>query len=117
MRVLLRFGVSLNALPAILLIRTFDGRILFYDRILSAKNLYRLCVNTKNLIITVRPLDPCLKESSRFVKLVCGCNRLSFYFDFEKVPVIEEKQTFYLNDQVYGMPVPTAYMCFYRIFS
>ena len=116
MKVLLRIGVSPNALPAMLIVRTFDGRILFYDRILSTEKPYRLCVNTKDLIFTVRPFDIRLAESSRFVKLGCGCNRLSFFFDFPRRGVICGEQTFYLNDHVYGMPIGSACLCFCDVY-
>lgn len=112
MKVRLNFSVSENALPALLIIRSFDGRLILYKRIYRRQNFLCFCTCRRNLIITVRPYNADYGEISKFIKLEnypCGYIRENFRFSAD---VPSARQIFYLSDENYGFPVEIAALFF-----
>ena len=107
MRVKLCFSVCQNGLPAVLIVRNFDGELLYYKRIRKAQDC--VCFDTfgsRNIIVTVRPYNADYYESSKFIKLSCmPCQRLYLSFDFVMRCSGGFTQDFYLSDRNYGFPV------------
>ena len=112
MKVRLDFSVSENSLPALLIIRGFDGRLILYKKVYQRQNTVCFCTCTKNLIITVRPLDADFYEQSYFIKFGhCPFYniRLDFNFTAQTKTVL---QSFYLYDRNYLFPVRSANLYF-----
>ena len=114
MKVRLGFSVSENSLPALLIIRGFDGRLILYKKVYQRQNTVCFCTCTKNLIITVRPMNADYYEQSYFIKLgrrPCYDLRLDFNFTAQ---ARESLQTFYLFDENYLFPIEEATLLFRR---
>ena len=112
MKVRLDFTVSGNALPALVIIRGFSGRLILYRRVFSGQNTLCFCTRERNLIITVRPYNSCYEEKSFFIKFgALPCYRLRLDFEFTPKSV-EAVQDFYLYDENYRFPIPYAVLSF-----
>ena len=112
MRVRLNFSVSQNALPALIIIRDFDGRLILYKRVYERRNLLYFCTKSRNLIITVRPYYADFYEKSYFLKFGCRpCVNLRLDFDFTAEST-ERLQTFYQFDENYSFPIERATLSF-----
>lgn len=114
MKVRLLFSVSENALPALITVRTFDGRLILYEKVYRRRNAVCFCTCAKNLIITVRPFSDDYYEQSYFIKLgrrPCYDLRLDFSFTAQNG---ESLQTFYLFDENYLFPIEEANLLFRR---
>ena len=112
MKVRLTFTVSKTALPALITVRDFDGRLILYKRIYCARNLLCFCSKSRNLIITVRPYNADFYEKSFFIKFgrrACYNIRLDFNFNVSEVAA---PQNFYLFDGNYLFPVQSARLYF-----
>lgn len=112
MKVRLEFSVSENALPALIIIRSFDGRLILYKRVYQRRNFLCFCSKSRSLIFTVRPMNADFYEKSYFLKIGCrSCVnlRLDFKFTAEN---IERLQTFYLFDENYSFPIESAKLFF-----
>ena len=114
MRVRLNFSVSENALPALITVRSFDGRLILYKKVYRRQNAVCFCTNAKNLVITVRPMSADYYEQSYFIKFgrrPCYDLRLNFDFTAQNG---ESLQTFYLFDENYLFPIEDATLFFRR---
>ena len=112
MKVRLDFSVSENSLPALLIIRSFDGRLILYKRVYERQNFLCFCSEHRNLIITVRPMNADYYEQSYFIKFGCSpCYNLRLDFNFT-AESIERLQTFYLFDENYSFPIESATLFF-----
>ena len=112
MKVRLEFTVSANALPALIIIRSFDGRLILYKRIYCRHGVLCFCSKSRNLIFTVRPINADFYEKSYFIKfgrLLCVDLMLDFNFTAQSERVL---QTFYLYDGNYLFPVQGASLYF-----
>ena len=113
MKVRLDFTVSDRGLPALVIIRNFDGELILYKKIFFRRNRLCFCSKSRNLIITVRPFDAGFYEKSYFIKFgrySCYDMRLDFRFTAEDAR--EELQTFYLYDENYMFPIKSANLFF-----
>lgn len=112
MKIRLNFNISPNALPALLTVRDFRGRLVFYEKIYFPRNRLCFCTRAKNLIISVSPYNAAYHEKSYYIKLEeCGCTCFRLNFDVEERDVSSE-QNFYLVDYNYGFPVLSAILRF-----
>lgn len=112
MRIRLEFTVSENALPALIIVRSFGGRLVFYKRVCGGRNVIFFCTSERNLIITVRPYNANFAEQSFFIKLRRkNCQNLFLNFRFAEEDG-ETEQTFYLYDLNYRFPVLSATLRF-----
>ena len=112
MKVRLDFTVSENALPALIIIRGFSGRLILYKRVNGGENSLCFCARERNLIITVRPYNSCYEEKSYFIKFGCkNCYRLRLDFVFTP-KTIKSEQEFYLYDEFYRFPISSAVLGF-----
>lgn len=112
MKVRLEFSVSQNALPAVITVRSFDGRLILYETVYQRRNLLCFCSRSKNLIITVRPVNADFYEKSYFLKFGCrSCVKLRLDFNFT-ARAIESEQKFYLFDENYSFPIERAILYF-----
>lgn len=112
MKVRLNFSVSENALPALLIIRSFDGRLILYKRVYERRNFLCFCSEHRNLIITVRPMSADFYEQSYFIKFGCRpCYNLRLNFNFTAINT-GAIQTFYLFDENYLFPIERATLFF-----
>ena len=112
MRVRLDFTVSHNGLPALLIIRDFSGELILYKRVYFRHNRLCFCSESRNLIITVRPVNADFYELSYFIKLgCCSCYHIRSDFTFT---ANNERwlQTFSLYDETYMFPVKNARLYF-----
>ena len=116
MKVRLNFTVSQNGLPALLIIRSFDGRLILYRRVYNRQSCVSFCSRSRNLIITVRPISADFYEKSYFLKLGCSpCVNLRLDFNFTAAIAREDLQTFYLIDEHYSFPIASAELIFKAI--
>ena len=112
MTVRLNFTVSTNGLPALLIIRSFDGRLILYRRIYDRQNSLCVCVDSRNIIVTVRPFNADFYEKSYFLKLGCRpCYNIRLNFVFTAA-VVGTIQRFYLIDENYLFPIANATLFF-----
>ncbi|MBO4251931.1 MAG: hypothetical protein J5911_04660 [Clostridia bacterium] len=112
MKVRLDLTVSNNALPALIIIRGFSGRLVLYKRLNGGKNSLCFSARERNLIITVRPFNACYPEKSYFIKFGCKiCYRLRLDFIFTPKVVVSE-QRFCLYDEFYRFPISSAVLEF-----
>lgn len=112
MKVRLNFSVSENALPALITVRSFDGRLILYKKIYQRRNLLCFCSKNRNLIITVRPYNADFYEKSYFLKTGCRpCVNISLDFNFTAENSVSP-QTFYLFDENYLFPIERAILFF-----
>ncbi len=113
MRVRLEFTVSSAALPALITVRSFGGRLILYGKVRRRRNVLCFCTESRNLIVTVRPFSYDFYEKSYFIKLGrCPCADIRLHFDFAERYSAETLQTFYLTDLNYGFPVEDAELSF-----
>ncbi|MEG9430206.1 MAG: hypothetical protein VZQ61_04705 [Christensenellaceae bacterium] len=112
MKVRLDFSVSENALPALLIIRSFDGRLILYKRVYERRNFLCFCTKSRNLIITVRPYNADFYEKSYFLKFgCCPCYNIRLDFNFTVCNPVSP-QIFYLVDENYLFPIERAKLFF-----
>ncbi|MBQ9485461.1 MAG: hypothetical protein IJU83_01340 [Clostridia bacterium] len=117
MKVRLEFSVSENALPALFIIRSFDGRLILYKRVYRRQNFLCFCTKSRNLIITVRPYNAEFYEKSYFLKFGCRpCVNLRLDFNFTAVSA-ERLQTFCLFDENYSFPITRAVLSFCSVYK
>ena len=115
MRVRLNFTVSENALPALITVRSFDGRLILYEKVYRRQNAVCFCTCAKNLIITVRPFNADFYENSYFLNFGrCFCANIRLNFNFAAQDG-ESLQTFYLFDENYLFPIEDATLIFRRL--
>ena len=111
MKVRLDFTVSNRGLPAIIIIRAMSGELILYKKVYCRQNRLCFCSRSRNLIITVRPFDAGLYEKSFFLKFGCRpCVKLRLDFDFT---ARASEQVFYLYDENYFFPIPSAELEFF----
>ena len=112
MKVRLNFNVSANALPALITVRSMSGRLILYKKVYERRNFLCFCSNSRNLIITVRPMSADFYEQSYFIKFGhCPCYNLRLDFNFT-AQSNAERQIFYLYDANYFFPVSRAELYF-----
>lgn len=112
MKVRLIFTVSENALPAEIVIKDFDGRLVLKRSVYGGRNVLCFCSNGKNLIITVRPYNVNFYSQAIFIRAGnrnCIGLRLNFAFT-ERVPIGLQKFT--LFDGNYNFPIKNATLFF-----
>lgn len=112
MKVRLNFTVSQNGLPAIIIVREMNGRLILYKTVYQRQNLLCFCSKSRNIIITVRPFNSDFYEKSYFLKFGCRqCVNLSLDFNFtaRKTALL---QTLYLFDENYLFPIESANLFF-----
>lgn len=113
MRVRLDFSVSENALPALITVRSFGGRLILYGKVRRRRNVLYFCTESRNLVVTVRPMNGDFDEKSYFIKFGrCPCADIRLHFNFAERYSAETLQTFYLTDLNYGFPVENAKLSF-----
>lgn len=103
--------VSQNALPALITVRSFDGRLILCERIYRKRNVLFFRAESKNLIITVRPYSDDFFEKSYYFKFgayECYGIRLDLTFTERNAGT----QRFYLMDENYLFPVKNAALLF-----
>ena len=111
MNVKLKVNVDAAGLPADLIIRDYDGNIVFYKRFIRRVSICTFCTIKRNLIVSVRPLDADYDEQSKFIRFPCAkcvCAELFFGFVSQK----PYEQTFNLLDKNYGFPILNAILTF-----
>ena len=113
MKVRFLFNVSAFALPAVLTVRDFNGNLVFYKKVFVGKNCVCFKTLSRNLIITVRPVNSEYLSSRVFIKLPCACFYLLRYNFVLFKSFNESEQEFYLQDENYSFPVKSALLSFY----
>lgn len=112
MKVRLVFTVSDNALPALITVRSFSGRLMLFRNVRAGRN--ELCFNTcaRNLIVTVRPYDVRYSAKAYFIKAgSCRCLCVRLVFNYAALWA-EALQSFTLYDANYFFPVESAVLSF-----
>ena len=112
MRVRLHFAVSENALPAEIVIKDFNGRLILKRSVYSGRNRLCFCIKDKNFIITVRPYSVNFYSQAVFIRAGnynCITLRLNFAFT-KRLP--KWLQTFTLLDGNYSFPIKNATLFF-----
>ena len=110
MTIRLNFTASQNALPAIITIRETRGELVLYETVYCKRNSLCFCAESKNLTISVRPLNSKFKEKSYFFKLGdCPCYDIDLDFVFTETVSL---QRFRLLDANYLFPIENAELTF-----
>ena len=111
MIVKLKIKVGAEGLPADLIVRDYDGNIVFYKRFIRRETFCTFCTRKRSLIVSVRPYNSDYDEQSKFFRFPCAkcvCAELFFGFTQRKT----SEQTFTLTDKNYGFPIIDAIMYF-----
>ena len=111
MIVKLKIKVGAEGLPADLIVRDYDGNIVFYKRFIRRETFCTFCIRKRSLIVSVRPYNSDYDEQSKFIRFPCAkcvCAELFFGFVSQK----PYEQTFSLLDKNYGFPILNAILTF-----